>query len=66
VVLTDLDGKHMTSRALLKGQDPAAVARALLREAEEPKSFNHPIRYPRLGSRDQPFSAASINSMLLK
>lgn len=48
-VLTDLDGKHMTSRALLKGQDPAAVARALLREAEEPKSFNHPIRYPKLG-----------------
>ena len=35
--------------AVLKGQDPAAVARALLREAEEPKSFNHPIRYPKLG-----------------
>ena len=49
VVLTDLDGKHMTSRALLKGQDPAAVARALLREAEEPKSFARPIRYPKLG-----------------
>jgi hypothetical protein len=48
VVLTDLEGRHLTSRALLKGQDPAAVARALLREAEEPKSFNHPIRYPRL------------------
>jgi hypothetical protein len=31
------------------GQDPAAVARALLREAEEPKSFNHPISYPKLG-----------------
>jgi hypothetical protein len=49
VVLTDLDGKHMTSRALLKGRDPAAVARSLLREAEEPKSFNYPIRYPKLG-----------------
>ena len=49
VVLRDRDGKHMTSRALLKGQDPGAVARALLREAEEPKSFNHPIRYPKLG-----------------
>jgi hypothetical protein len=49
VVLRDRDGKHMTSRALLKGQDPAAVARALLREAEEPESFNHPIRYPKLG-----------------
>ena len=41
--------KHLTSRTLLKGQDPAAVARALLREAEEPKSFNHPISYPKLG-----------------
>ena len=49
VVLRDRDGKHMTSRALLKGQNPGAVARALLREAEEPKSFNHPIRYPKLG-----------------
>jgi pyruvate/2-oxoglutarate dehydrogenase complex dihydrolipoamide acyltransferase (E2) component len=49
VVLRDRDDKHMTSRALLKGQDPTAVARALLREAEEPKSFNHPIRYPKLG-----------------
>jgi hypothetical protein len=49
VVLRDRDDKHMTSRALLKGQEPAAVARALLREAEEPKSFNHPIRYPKLG-----------------
>jgi hypothetical protein len=71
VVLTDLDGKHMTSRALLKGQDAAAVARALLREAEEPKSFNHPIRYPKLGlawaavlgSVDQ-FDAAQVKIQL--
>ena len=49
VVLRDSDDKHLTSRALLKGQDPLAVARALLREAEEPESFNHPIRYPKLG-----------------
>jgi hypothetical protein len=41
--------KHLTSRTLLKGQDPAAVARALLRDAEEPKSFNHSISYPKLG-----------------
>jgi hypothetical protein len=36
---------------------------ALLREAEEPKDF---ARTRSWGSRDQPFSAASINSMLLK
>ena len=66
VVLRDRDDKHITSRALLKDQDPAAVARALLREAEEPKDFNRPISTRSWGSRDQPFSAASINSMLLK
>jgi hypothetical protein len=49
VILRDADDKHITSRALFPGQDPAAVARTLLREAEEPKSFNHPIRYPKLG-----------------
>jgi hypothetical protein len=49
VVLRDADDKHITSRALLPGQDPAAVARALLREAEEPKDFNRPIHYPKLG-----------------
>jgi hypothetical protein len=49
VVLRDLEGRHLTSRALLKGDDPLAVARALLRESEEPESFNHPIRYPKLG-----------------
>ena len=48
-MLRDRDDKHLTSRALLKGQDPLAVARTLLREAEEPESFNHPIRYPKLG-----------------
>jgi hypothetical protein len=49
VVLRDRDDKHLTSRALLKGGDPAAVARALLREVEKPESFNRPIRYPKLG-----------------
>ena len=49
VVLRDRDDKHMTSRALLKGDDPLAVARALLREAEAPKDFARPIRYPKLG-----------------
>jgi hypothetical protein len=48
VVLRDADDKHIASR-LLKDEDPAAVARALLREAEEPKDFNRPIHYPKLG-----------------
>jgi len=49
VVLTDLDGRHITGRALLPGQDPLTVARALLRGAEEPKDFHRPISYPKLG-----------------
>jgi hypothetical protein len=49
LVLRDSDDRHITSRALLKGQDPAVLAKSLLREAEEPESFNHPIRYPKLG-----------------
>jgi hypothetical protein len=49
VVLRDPDDKHITSRALLKGEDPAVLARSLLREAEQPKDFNRPIHYPKLG-----------------
>jgi hypothetical protein len=49
VVLTNLEGRHITGRALLKDEDPAAVARSLLREAEEPKDFHRPINYPKLG-----------------
>jgi hypothetical protein len=49
VVITNLEGRHINGRALLKDEDPAAVARALLREAEEPKDFQRPIHYPKLG-----------------
>ena len=49
VILRDADDKHLTSRALLKGEDPAPLARILLREAEAPKDFNRPIHYPKLG-----------------
>jgi hypothetical protein len=49
VVLRDADDKHITSRALLRGEDPAVLARSLLREAEQPKEFNRPIHYPKLG-----------------
>ena len=48
LVLTDLDGVQITSRALL-GEDPATLARQLLRETREFSDFNRPIRYPPLG-----------------
>jgi hypothetical protein len=49
LVLRDSDDKHITSRALLKGDDPAVLAKSLLREAEEPNDFQRQIRYPKLG-----------------
>jgi hypothetical protein len=49
LVLRDSNDKHITSRALLKGEDPAPLARILLREAEEPKEFQRPLSYPPLG-----------------
>jgi hypothetical protein len=49
VVLTNLEGKYITGRALLKGEEPAAVARSLLREAVEPKDFQRQINYPKMG-----------------
>jgi hypothetical protein len=49
VVLRDSGDKHITSRALLKGDDPAVLARSLLREVEQPKDFNRPIHYPKIG-----------------
>jgi hypothetical protein len=49
LVLRDADDKHITSRALLKGEDPAVLAKSLLREAEEPNDFQRQIRYPKLG-----------------
>ena len=47
VVLTDRDGRHITSRALL-GEDPATLARQLLHEARKPSDFNRRLRYPPL------------------
>jgi hypothetical protein len=49
VILRDSNGKFITSRALLAGEDPAVLARILLREAEEPKDFQRPIHYPPMG-----------------
>lgn len=34
---------------LLKGEDPAVLAKSLLREVGEPESFHRPISYPKLG-----------------
>jgi hypothetical protein len=48
LVLRDSDDKVLTSRAMLAGEDPAVLARSLLREAA-PKAFNGPIHYPKLG-----------------
>jgi hypothetical protein len=49
VVLTDLDGRQITSRKLLDGKDPAKLARELLRETAPSDDFNRPIAYPRCG-----------------
>ena len=49
MVLTTLEGRHIKSGTLLKGVDPAQLARILLREAEAPKDFQRPIHYPKLG-----------------
>jgi hypothetical protein len=49
LVLRDHDDKVITSRAMLAGDDPAVLARSLLREAEQPQDFNRPIHYPKIG-----------------
>ena len=48
LVLRDRDDKFITSRGLLKGEDPAVLARILLRE-RAPTEFQQPIRYKPLG-----------------
>ena len=48
VTVTDREGRHITSGAMIAGEDPAALARLLLRE-KGPEDFNRPISYPRLG-----------------
>ena len=49
VTLTDRDGKHINSRAMLKGEDPAALARVLLHEARAGTDFNRAISYQKSG-----------------
>jgi hypothetical protein len=50
VVVTDGDGQHIASRALMKGRDPASLARELLREARKPQTFTRRLDYPKLGT----------------
>ena len=49
LVLRDSNDKHITSRALLNGENPAMLAKILLREREGQNDFQQPIHYPKLG-----------------
>jgi hypothetical protein len=49
LVLRDSNDKHLTSRALLNGENPATLAKILLREREGQNDFQQPIHYPKLG-----------------
>ena len=49
LVLTDRERRYLTSRAMIAGEDPAALARLLLRE-KQPSDFNtRRLDYPNLG-----------------
>lgn len=45
VVVSNVEGEHIASRVLMKGQDGAALARQLLREARKPQTFTRPLDY---------------------
>ena len=49
LILRDSNDKHLTSRALLNGENPATLAKILLREREGQNDFQQPIHYPKLG-----------------
>jgi hypothetical protein len=48
VILRDTDDKFITSRMLLKDENPATLAKILLRE-HKPNEFQQPIKYKTLG-----------------
>jgi hypothetical protein len=48
LTLTDREGQYITSRAMIAGEDPRALARALLRE-KQPGDFNRRLDYPNPG-----------------
>jgi hypothetical protein len=49
LTLTGTDGKHITSRAMIPGEDPKALARKLLRKKKQPSDFDRPLSYPSAG-----------------
>jgi hypothetical protein len=50
VTVTDANGRHVGSRAMLEGENPRVVAKRLLREkTPEAESFNRPLIYPGAG-----------------
>jgi hypothetical protein len=50
VTVTDREGRYITSRAMIAGENPRDVARALLREKQpESESFNRRLDYPKPG-----------------
>ena len=50
VTVTDANGRHVGSRAMLEGEDARVVAKRLLREkTPEAESFNRPLSYPNAG-----------------
>ena len=50
LTVTDANGRHVGSRAMLEGEDPRVVAKRLLREkAPASEDFNRPLSYPNAG-----------------
>ena len=51
LTVTDANGRHVGSRAMLEGEDARVVAKQLLRgkKAPEEESFNRPLSYPNAG-----------------
>jgi hypothetical protein len=50
LTVTDANGRHVGSRAMLEGENPRVVAKRLLREkTPEAESFNRPLSYPNAG-----------------
>jgi hypothetical protein len=49
LTLTGTNGKFITSRDIIAGVDPKALARELLREKKQPSDFDRPLSYPSAG-----------------
>ena len=50
LTVTDVNGRHVGSRAMLEGEDARVVAKQLLRGKKAPEEeFNRPLSYPNTG-----------------